>query len=429
MSKRFLHLGCFLGLTLLSTAQLSAAPVREFADLDAALQAARRSKPLRGGVSPSIGEAAAEKIQNATTGALIPLARVAGAGGAGARAGDALLERYFEGEREQACLVAVLELPSALGNAALAKEQQALAESAQEAGASTVVLKAFGRVATSSKIRGTLESWSRAEDRGQALTTLLAALGEHHRPTKLFRSLLQAHDLRQAEAKLCGTLSALIKRDAGVRKRALSILATSKRPDRVAASLAMAGEGRSKAVRAALEKSLAKPATAPNALAGILATRTCRPQALERVVALTKDSKAGPAALRALPRLLSYCKKATKEQRAAADRAIGAALASETPEVLVAAVNAGRQLRHPALLNRLAALTRHGKSEVRLAAIRAVPRAMKLNASSVDLLMARFDDSDPAVANLAWKTLQHWAKVSIPLNRRGLWQSWRERKY
>lgn len=426
MFKLHSSIGWFLGLILLASSQsLSAAP-REFADLEAALRAARRGAPLQG-VSSAIGEAAAAEIPTATTGALVPLSRVAGAGGATASACRALLERYFA-EQERVCLVALLELPHDETNQALAKEKLALEERATS-DPSPLVLALFGRIATASKIRGLLENWSRDDTRSESLAQLLRALGGHYRPEKMFKTLLQTHDLGLAEANLCQTLGALVKRDSATRKRALAVLEKDKRRDRVAAALALAGEGRSKAVRAALESSLGKAETAPNALTGILAARACRPQALARAVALTKEGKAAPAALAALPRLLSYCKKASKEERAAADRAIGAALESPDVATLVAALNAARQTRHSELPKRLPDLARHGAGTVRQAAIRAIPRVLELASSSVDLLMARFDDSDPKIANLAWKTLQRWAKVSIPLNRRELWRTWRGKNF
>ena len=420
-------ISCVLGLVLLLSLP-AAATGKEFPDLETALRAARRGPPSAKAVTPAIGAQAAAEIPVATTAALVPLARVAGAGGAAAAAGRALLNRYLAAERpEQICLLALLELPPSEANPSLAKEKLGLRERALGRGADPLVLRAYGRVATGSQVRATLEAWSGDPERQRALVQLLGALEDHHRPEKLFRSLLQTRTLNHAEERLCQTLSALIKRDADTRERALALLEKSQRQDRIAAALALAGLGRTEAVLAALERALQEPASAPNGLVGLLATRTCNPAALERIVALAKDSKTAPAALRALPRLLGYCKTASKEQRAAADRAIGAALGSADPATLVEAVNAARKLRHPELVRRLSELASNNASQVRQAAIRAVPRVMELDSSSVALLMSRFDDVDPSVANLSWQTLQRWARVSIPLNRRGLWEAWRSR--
>lgn len=428
MLRLTLTLGCALSLILLLVTPVGATP-GEFPNLESAIRAARRG-PVRRGVTPEIATEAVAKLPLAGTSSLVPLARVSTSGGKGAAAAQSLIERYLERETpEQACLQAILELPEKESNPALVREASALRANLQDAGASGPLLKIYGRVAVSAHVRETLEAWSRDEDQSRALRDFLSALGRHHRPAKLFSALLQVRDLGPAEVDLCQTQSALIKRDPKTRKRALALLSTSPRKDRIAAALAIAGvEGKS-SVRDALEAALSNPQTTANGLRGLLATRRCRPATLERVVGLTRAHKTAPAALAALPRLLSYCKKADKSLRDSADRAVGAALESPDSATLVAAVNTARQLRHSALPARLPQLLGNDAKEVRLAAIRAVPRVLKLDAAGAKLLLGRFNDPAPEVANLAWKTLQRWAKVSIPRNRTGLWEAWRSRTF
>lgn len=415
---------------------LWAAPPQSYDTLEAARRVAQRGESLRGRVSGAVGREALAELDVARVDHLLPLARVAEAGGAGREAGRMLLARALsDPDAYEACLVALLDLPRESADPSLKERRGELGDRVSRAREpSLAAIRAYTRVGAGKRIWELYRSWERRK-LVKAQQALLEGLGDHGDFAEVFATALEWDLEAPFEDALCAALGKQIKASKEVRAAALSLLRKQEAALPGGARLARAlaeGDARSPELEARLSSALGgKEAEAVNGLRGLLALRACSAETLAAAAKLAERGRgqAQIEALLLLPRLLSYRGEDARGAADQVDRALASALGSSQVGVVVAGIDGGRQRGLRELRQRLPSFLASSYPEVQLAAIRAAPKLLELNDETAGYLLELFQSSDAEVGLAAWKALEAWGKVRIPRQRSDRWAQWRRQSF
>lgn len=420
--------------TLASCLVALAPAATPFEDLDAALKAARKYRPLRGRVTKTLAEEAVRRVSAGEEGRdLKQLVRIAHTGSAKKALAGALQARVVEDSEEALPFLRLLNgLPSQLlgstnGFEAFLTVLSELVSDADGKALRRSAASLLGRLGAPLVVLQALRQLAQEADRSASLA-LLQGAARNRDPVNTFGLLLNAPRLGDTtERALRRALQRLVPHEA-VGKQVLRAL--SRRgalPQRLWSCLsALRGKRRERA-RQRVAQRLASVVGAAQAPALEAALLLGVPKLLPHVLRLanTGEEAARVAALRALPTLMGA---ASETERATARTAVRQALDDGEAPLRAAGVTAAARLGWKDLLqDELLGYTDKKHALVlRLAALDAIPRVLsKTGSATLDALIALLGDR--AVARRAWMSLRQLTKVNLPL-RADLWRTWRTRQ-